>query len=296
MATLEITTRIKCPLACSFCPQTSLVKAYRNAAQTVMTLDAFGTILKKVPPHVRIDFSGMVEPWSNRDATKMLEMAISDNRRVAVYTTLMGMTPDDASSIRGLFKSHANNLVVFCLHLPDQEMNMRGYKKSDEYIEVLKQFLAMKEDGTIPQKKFEMMCMDSHNYHGRVHDDIKDLIPALPPWSGHSRAGNLGEEQLIQIGAKRTPRNDFSLACSMTPFYDHNVVLPNGDVVLCCMDYSTKHVLGNLLDEGFTYYDLFKSKELEKIRLANQKPGFSSESLCKTCDKAHRPPEYYEPV
>lgn len=295
MATMEITTRVKCPLACTFCPQHNLIKAYRDAANTVMTLETFSTILNKLPPHVRIDFSGMVEPWSNPLATKMLEMSVKDNRRVAVYTTLMGMTRKDADVIERLFKVHPDNFVVFCLHLPDKKMNMKGYRRSDEYIEVLKNFLEMKKNGIIPTQKFEMMCMDPDNYHGQVHDDIKDLVPELSPWNGHSRAGNLNNEKVEKIGAVTIPKNDFSLVCSMTPFYDHNVILPNGDVVLCCMDYSMKHVLGNLLDEGFTYYDLFKSEELEKVRIANQKPCFSDESLCKTCNSVRRPSEYYVP-
>ena len=31
----------------------------------------------------------------------------------------------------------------------------------------------------------------------------------------------------------------------------HNVVLPNGDVSLCCMDYGLEHIIGNLLDQEY---------------------------------------------
>ena len=36
-----------------------------------------------------------------------------------------------------------------------------------------------------------------------------------------------------------------------------NVLLPNGDVLLCCMDWGMKHVLGNLLTGD--YSNLFAS-------------------------------------
>ena len=36
------------------------------------SLDDYKTVLGKVPKHVRIDFSGMAEPWANPDATAML--------------------------------------------------------------------------------------------------------------------------------------------------------------------------------------------------------------------------------
>src|SRR5207247_553993 len=76
--------------------------------------------------------------------------------------------------------------------------------------------------------------------------------------------------------------NEAAVSCAMTPFYDHNVLLPNGDVVLCCMDYSLKHRLGNLLQQS--YEDLFLSPELARLRVENARPGFSKCTLCKSCE------------
>ena len=44
---------------------------------------------------------------------------------------------------------------------------------------------------------------------------------------------------------------------------NHSVLLPNGDVVLCCMDYSIKHKVGNLLEQE--YCEIFSSKEMQEI-------------------------------
>lgn len=59
-----------------------------------------------------------------------------------------------------------------------------------------------------------------------------------------SRAGNLFE----------TKRKEGNLKCSVSN-YDNNVMMPNGDVYLCCMDYSLKHKLGNLLTTHFNRLD-----------------------------------------
>jgi hypothetical protein len=198
---------------------------------------------------------------------------------VAIFTTLYGMSVEDSVLLtRELLPRHEAQIENVCLHLPDDNMNMRGYKGSDAYRAVLKNFLDLPQSG-FPRKKYKIMTMDKS---GHVHRDLRDLVPDLGKWEGHSRAGSLGEAQIEKTGAAPPPHNAFALTCASTPFYDHNVVLPNGDVVLCCMDYGLSHVLGNLLESD--YYELFASPELNRVRIENQKPGFSACTICKSCD------------
>lgn len=65
---------------------------------------------------------------------------------------------------------------------------------------------------------------------------------------------------------------------------NHNILFPNGEVALCCMDYGMQHIIGNLKDDQ--YYDLFRSEEYNKVVLGQQK---YSDVLCRTC-------EYSEPT
>lgn len=71
-----------------------------------------------------------------------------------------------------------------------------------------------------------------------------------------SRAGNLRLEK----------RKNGKVKCSVSSF-DHNVLLPNGDVVLCCMDYSLKHVLGNLNKQS--YDSIIREEEYELCHYCN---------------------------
>lgn len=50
--------------------------------------------------------------------------------------------------------------------------------------------------------------------------------------------------------------------CMNSPEFKQNVVLPSGDVVLCCMDYGLKHIIGNLLT---TKWDDLKRDEQYEI-------------------------------
>jgi Iron-sulfur cluster-binding domain len=61
-----------------------------------------------------------------------------------------------------------------------------------------------------------------------------------------------------------------------------NVLLPNGDVVLCCMDWSAEHVLGNLKQDRFE--DLYRSETFQRVLRGLREPG--ADVLCRTCTEA----------
>lgn len=86
-----------------------------------------------------------------------------------------------------------------------------------------------------------------------------------------SRAGNLPVgKQVMNAGKIKCDR-----------IYQ-NVLLPNGDVYLCCQDYSLKHKLGNLLQQS--YKSLFKSKEFKKAKRSLKDDTYIT--LCRKCSKA----------
>jgi sulfatase maturation enzyme AslB (radical SAM superfamily) len=57
------------------------------------------------------------------------------------------------------------------------------------------------------------------------------------------------------------------------------VMLPNCDIVLCCMDFGLKHRLGNLLE--MSYAEIVDSSEFRNVRLSRFRRG--NYSLCKRC-------------
>ena len=280
MPVLEITTMVGCPLRCTFCPQDELAGAYRRTAEKYLSLDNFRLVLSKLPRHVQIDFSGMAEPWANRDATSMLEHALNQGFRVAIYTTLHGMSVEDSEQVIELVTRNEDRLAQIVLHLPDDNMNMRGWRVSAEYLRVLSSFLSLRQAGGVGER-VSVMTMDSS---GNVHRSLRHMGLKLGPWRGVSRAGSLPEDRVRELKAVPAPRNDCAVSCASTPFYDHNVLLPNGDVVLCCMDYSLRHTLGNLFQQD--YEEMFISPVLAKLRSENGKPSFSKCSICKSCDNA----------
>lgn len=287
MATLEITTMIGCPLKCTFCPQSGLKDAYTQKNETnikdmkYLTFENFRRILDKVPKHVRIDFSGMAEPWANPECTDMLRYTLEGGFKVAIFTTLHDMTEKDCDIVLSLLRKHEDKVEMLYLHLPDANGNMRGWKYFKEWENVFVKFLSFGKENII--KRFRMMTMDGS---GRVHSALRHLDINLKSWNGHSRAGSLEPDAVQgQSCYTQSPRHETQVFCSATPFYDHNVLLPNGDVVLCCMDYNLKHIIGNLLEQD--YYEMFLGNTLNNLRVDNMKPGYSSCSICKSCDAAN---------
>lgn len=274
MPCLEITTMVGCPLKCTFCPQDALKSAY-GKGKKYLSLDDFKTVVAKLPPYVRVDFSGMAEPWANPAATDMLEYALRVGFNVTVYTTLYGMKDHDR--VIALLTEHAGQVEAVVLHLPDANGNMRGFKPSPAYSERLEAFLRLRDGGVL--RHFDMMTMDGS---GAVHEA---LSMSLPPWTGLSRAGNLDADQIGGQRVEETPSHLSPVGCSYTPFYDHNVLLPNGDVVLCCMDYSVKHKVGNLIEGD--YWSLFSSPGMNELRIANMHYGCNG-SICRKCSRATR--------
>ena len=255
---LEISTVVGCRMACDYCPQAIHVKNYRGrAGARVMTLELFRACLAKVPTDVEIVFAGMAEPWLAPDATAMVLHAHQKGHQVSVFTTCSGMTLDDLRQIRDI------PFRLFCLHVPDADGRMT-LKITPEYLEVLGACIR-----EMPQHNFSLI--------GRIHPEVAHLVDQpLVDWSSglYSRAGNLE--------AFKIPRKTGKLRCSACgPKIDHNVLLANGDVALCCMTYDLKHILGNLLVD--TYEDLFRSPAYQTV-MAGLGGDEALDIACRTCE------------
>jgi radical SAM protein with 4Fe4S-binding SPASM domain len=93
------------------------------------------------------------------------------------------------------------------------------------------------------------------------------------------RAGNLNTEKVKKKISKpiiTAARASGKLQCDR--IYQ-NVLLPNGDVVLCCMDWSAEHVLGNLKRDRFE--DLYRSETFRRVMRGLKDPDI--DLLCRTC-------------
>lgn len=254
-----------CKLDCHYCPQRILLNKYfacdKNRCSD-MSFSDFKAVLNKVKRGGTICFSGMCEPFHNQRCADMIAYAYNEGFKVSLLTTLIGMKKDD------IFKLRDVNFDNITLHIPDQEGNSK-FNITNEYMEILDLF----------HKTFNI---SDYSCHGTIHSDIidhinKDLILSSKMMD---RAGNL------DCGMSSNPKGE--IVCMASNIIGGSYgnwtpeILPDGTVLLCCMDYGMKHILGNILT--ISVNDILSSKEYCFV-----KKGMKYEKLdvlCRKCNYA----------
>lgn len=247
--TLEITTVGSCPLRCSFCPQDKLRGSYNGG--TVLRPNDFIEVLAKLPPDVEVHFSGFAEPFLHPHISFLLALAKDFGRTLHIYTTLFGFN-------RGHVNATYFGLLdpdVVRIHVPDKEALLipdEGWIASHELF---------RQSGY-----FRATYMTMGEMTPQVRDYLDGLHITVERPDMLSRGGNLWEPKKIEG----------PLVCSMDRWHS-NVLLPNGDVYLCCMDYSLTTKLGNLFVDS---YDLINEKA-EMWKIMGEPPA-----MCRQCEWA----------
>ncbi|MBN1223413.1 MAG: SPASM domain-containing protein [Candidatus Aminicenantes bacterium] len=256
MAFMEITTDVGCRISCSYCPQGKLVNAYRTRSPiTRMSFDHFKTCIDKIPTDVGIIFSGFCEPWQNPACTEMLLYAHRRGHKIVVHTTLIGMNVEDVVGIESVpFRN-------FVVHLPSERRH-DGLLGGKDYLKVL-------------EKISESRIRPKFVAHGRI--DSPRLKAALKNHIRHrliyTRSGN------VDVDKRLSPvRMRGHIKCSRN--LRVNVLLPNGDVVLCSNDFELRHILGNLITSD--YPSLFQSEAFRKV--CSGLRADTHDILCRYCD------------
>jgi len=271
MAILEITPLIGCKVQCDFCPQSLLMTRYADknnlekitfGSPTMMSFETFKTCIDKTPKHVEIRFAGYSECWLHPQATKMLLYAHEKGHKIEVYTTMVGMREDDVERFKQV------PFGIFDLHLPDKQMYAK-IRINESFLKVLKKIISSNISN------LRAMTM------GDLPEEIIDVIGRkFPANFMQDRAGN------NEIGEK-TAKIFGPIICGMgsdkrVNFLNANVLLPNGDVCLCCQDYGMDHIFGNLLTDE--YHSLFEGKKLANI--IQKLNDNDSEIMCRNCSYA----------
>lgn len=250
---VEITTRIGCSLNCRYCPQHILLDKYFQTdknRQSVMSLENFKQYLKKIPKHVRIVFSGMCEPFLNKDCSAMMKLASDEGYVLELATSLWGASQEDIKIMENI------NFDGVVLHLPDNQGATPLASDIHNHHELVKALLQMEKKGN--------KLVTGISCHGELHDRYKDLFNLLPviiplTESLHDRAGNLKHEELPH---PHTEGDIYCIRAGMKKI-DINVLLPDGTMILCCMDYGMDAVLGNLSNQ--TYEDIVYGSSAKHI-------------------------------
>lgn len=272
MRNLEITTRIGCKNMCSWCPQKTFMNAYHRekGKNVILNFETFKKCIDKLPKDVQITFSGMSEPWLSKDMTKMLLYSYKKGfTGFRVYTTAVGMDIKDVDKIKKI------PYTKFVVHLSDADNNA--------LIPVTKNLKAV-------LLKIKRSHIQNCGYMtmGTLHKDLVEdfgelcITPKLI-----SKAGNLKGVKKIHNSGPITCNSEFGMK--------HSMLLPNGDVYLCCMDNALEYKLGNLLLSSYDSLYEGESYRLIEKKLKDEKYG---DVLCRHCEMAvvDNYKKYFRPI
>ena len=263
---LEVTTAAGCSNACSFCPQRlTLLRARELHDPILMTFEVFKECIDKVPKTVRIGFGGLSEPFQNLRCLDMIEYVKKRGYAVTIYSTLARLTEDGVLRLFRLLTLVDGGCDKLIIHV-----------SSDEQIE------------RIPVTPTAIKVMEiaaahvtpnvSFHFHGKsIHAKLRPVLQKIGVEFQpiHTRAGLNPMYRHRKIKRLRG-----RLSCPLKLI--SNVLVPSGDVTVCCQDFGMKHVIGNLRRDS--YASLFSSPGMMLVR-----KGLDDEridTLCRTCDWA----------
>lgn len=197
----------------------------------------------------------------------MMEYSVQQGHRILLNTTLVGLNMEDARRLAIL------PVEAVVLHTPDKE----GYATipmTKEYFAVLDFLLESRKEDNRP-------FFDMANCQSTPHPQIVNFINNRVSFANLvliDRAGNLSGSEVDQ-GVCHTGK----IICEKSVALNRNILLPDGTVVLCCMDFGLQHELGNLLYDS--YDDIINGQLMNEIR-KNMVDG--GEILCRRCSSARQ--------
>lgn len=270
--TIEITTKIGCRINCKYCPQSKLVNKYYEKDKSRTSVLSLGTLEKcidHIPDEATILFSGMVEPLHNPMCREMMEMALEKGHQVDLYSTFSEISFKETEKISKL------PLEFVGLHVADKK-RFANIVTDDEYYKKIDFLVNAKKANGSP---FVNACNAQTEPDDKVTKICEGKYEILTTML--DRAGNLQDENLY---SKQTLHGKIS--CSLCgQQLNHNILLPDGTLLLCCMDYGMQHVLGNLLKQS--YEEIMRGEEIRKI-----KKGILGDEtldiLCRNCSCANK--------
>jgi len=210
-----------------------------------MSIDDYKIILNNVNHKINhIYFTGFTEPLAHPDWDKFVDYTKSQGYKTTFNTTLYGATFEKIDRLINLDVDVEIHLTDSKVIVPEQIYLYfaEKYKRGRSIFN----FFSEKGKSLLPKQ-----------LSGTMH------VP-------HSRADNLDNipRKVIKGPVKCHTNRYFS-----------NVVIPNGDVSVCCSDFSLKHIVGNLLTQ--TLSDIHKSDTMRNF-LKKMKDG-DENFICNNC-------------
>ncbi len=264
--TVRVETTNHCQAACTFCPRDSI-----GRPKTFMKQELFEKVVREcaVGGCRLMHLHGFGEPLLDKQLPERIKLCKDSGiPRVKIFTNgdlLKG------SFAERLLESGVDEIKISIDGADPSEFNqLRVGLDYNKVLDNVKAFRAMREArGGEKPRLVAATCQTSNREHTEAMlDGVVDRIDFA---NVHNWAGALG-----MLTGHRVRKPCDRLWRTLT-------VLVNGEVSLCCLDYSGKEILGNVADEPIR--DIWNNHRYRQLRRLHRDSRQDQISLCKNCSK-----------
>jgi hypothetical protein len=189
----------------------------------VLSYESFREYLAKVPSSVRVIFSGFCEPWLNSECSQMVLHAHQKGHPIEVYTTLVGMQAPEVDLLEAI------PFGRFVVHLPSADGRER-IEVDDDYLSLL----ARVAESSVAVSEYSF---NSQAPHPKVAAILRGVPLEARQGYVHDRAGNAPGQHSLSC------RWNGAIWCRKLSVENSEIVLlPDGEVALCCNDFGLRHL------------------------------------------------------
>lgn len=274
LTTVSMETASRCNLKCRMCSHPS------NQRETgVMSMDLFKTIIEELlKTKIRQLFFNMGEPFMNKAIFRMVSFAKRNGFSVFISTNGLLLTDEH---ILNIIKTGVDGLKFSIEgYTPEIYEQIRIGGKFDL---LFKNVVRMKEvrdrSGSPLRIRISTILMKGNEdivefvkYWGPYCDDIE--------YTGITNHIGLIDNRELALSGRWNHRK----ACPQVVPYKEVNVLYNGDMVICCVDFHARCVLGNLAAQSFG--EIWNSGRMTEIRAKAYSGDTQDLDPCRECDIA----------
>ncbi|MFQ5671052.1 MAG: radical SAM/SPASM domain-containing protein [Acidobacteriota bacterium] len=275
--TVQIQTRTGCNADCIWCPYGA---TFSTQPRGVMDWGLFERIIEECARHRvrRLSPYLMNEPFLDRDLPRRIRFMHQKcpGAKIVVTTNGSRLFPDVIKEIVDLGPAlHALYISFQGIEKEGYERTMRGTMNFDQTFENVNHLLeALEARGAVSPKVWITM----------VDTNLVDAKKAVAYWRKRgvaskyttleNRGGNIAQAE----GLAHT-RMDYYTTC--TRLMKQGYILFNGDMVICCTDYSRQMTLGNIASSSIS--QVWNGERAMAYRRAYLGGRFDELPLCRVC-------------
>jgi len=276
--TIQIQTFTGCNADCIFCPYG---ETYESQPKGKMTPELFRRIIDEAAEHRvrRISPYLMNEPLMDRDLFDKIRYINKTIPECKVVVTSNGhfLTPPVVDKILEMGDGLHELYVSFQgIDKESYEKTMRGNMNFERTLANVDHFVETQRKRGLERPKLWITMVDTA---------VIDARKAVAYWRSRgvaskyttleNRGGNISDAESFS----RTRSMSYYTTC--TRLFKQAYVMFNGDLVLCCVDYSREQVLGNIV--GRSVYEVWNGPVAKEIRRRYLGHEFDKLPLCGNC-------------